>query len=149
RNPGMKLLNSTPRHLGGEPVPGSGTSARSDPLRNQAMTLSQDAVAPAGELVLEAEALTKHSPVRRGLRDLIGRRHEAVHAVDDVHLVLRRGRVTALVGESGSGKSTVARLLAQLYPRTAGDIRLHGASVRVKGGRRFPRYAARVQMIFQ
>ena len=100
------------------------------------MTLSQDAEAPASEVVLEAEGLTKHFPVRRGLRELVSRHRDAVHAVDDVHLTLRRGRVTALVGESGSGKSTVARLLAQLYPRTAGDIRLHGASTRVKGGRR-------------
>jgi peptide/nickel transport system ATP-binding protein len=62
---------------------------------------------------------------------------------------LRRGRVTALVGESGSGKSTVARLLAQLYPRTAGDIRLHGKSTSVTSGRRFRAYSRRVQMIFQ
>jgi len=95
------------------------------------------------EVVLQAVGLTKHFPVRRGLR------RAAVHAVDDVHLTLRRGRVTALVGESGSGKSTVARLLAQLYPRTAGDITLHGEPATVRGGRQFRRYAARVQMIFQ
>jgi peptide/nickel transport system ATP-binding protein len=113
------------------------------------MTLSQDAPAAVDEVVLEADGLTKHFPVRRRLRDLFTRRHDAVHAVDDVSLTLRRGRVTALVGESGSGKSTVARLLAQLYPRTGGDIRLHGVSTRVHGGRNFRRYAARVQMIFQ
>src|SRR3954451_22028008 len=103
------------------------------------MTSTQD-------VVLEAIGLTKHFPVRR---TMTSRTHDAVHAVDDVHLTLRRGRVTALVGESGSGKSTVARLLAQLYPRTGGDIRLHGASTSVRGGRRFRRYAAQVQMIFQ
>jgi peptide/nickel transport system ATP-binding protein len=113
------------------------------------MTLSQDAEAPASEVVLEAEGLTKHFPVRRRLRDLFSKRHDAVHAVDDVHLTLRRGRVTALVGESGSGKSTVARLLAQLYPRTAGALRLHGEDTKVRGGRQFRQYAAQVQMIFQ
>jgi peptide/nickel transport system ATP-binding protein len=113
------------------------------------MTLSQDASAPASEVVLEAVGLTKHFPVRRGLRTLFSKERLAVHAVDDVHLTLRRGRVTALVGESGSGKSTVARLLAQLYPRTSGDIQLHGTSTKVGGGRSFRRYAARVQMIFQ
>src|ERR1700748_1961935 len=100
------------------------------------MTLSQDAGAPASEVVLEAVGLTKHFPVRRGLRTLFSSAKTAVHAVDDVTITLRRGRVTALVGESGSGKSTVARLLAQLYPRTGGDIRLHGTSVTVGGGRR-------------
>jgi peptide/nickel transport system ATP-binding protein len=101
------------------------------------------------DVVIEARALTKHFPVRRTLRDLILRAHRAVHAVDDVDLTLRRGRVTALVGESGSGKSTVARLLAQLYPKTSGDILLHGESVTVRGGRRFRAYCRRVQMIFQ
>ncbi|MFI5936560.1 ABC transporter ATP-binding protein [Actinoplanes sp. NPDC051494] len=106
------------------------------------MTLTQ-------EVVLEAKGLTKHFPVRRKLRDLLRRDHDAVHAVDDVDLTLRRGQVVALVGESGSGKSTVARLLAQLYPRTAGEIALHGEPTKVKGGREFRAYARRVQMIFQ
>jgi peptide/nickel transport system ATP-binding protein len=101
------------------------------------------------EVVLEAEGLTKHFPVRRGIRDLLTREHKFVHAVDDIKLTLRRGRVTALVGESGSGKSTVARLMAQLYGRTAGEIRLHGESITVRGGRKFRAYARRVQMIFQ
>ena len=94
-------------------------------------------------VVLEAVGLTKHFPVRRGFRKRL------VRAVDDVSLTLRRGRVTAMVGESGSGKSTVARLLAQLYPRTAGTVRLHGKPVSVKGGRRFRAYCARVQLVFQ
>ncbi len=105
--------------------------------------------AAASEVVLEAEGLTKHFPVRRTGRDLLQRSQRVVHAVDDVNLTLRRGKVTALVGESGSGKSTVARLLAQLYPRTGGDIRLHGESVTVRGGKRFRSYVRRVQMIFQ
>ncbi|MGK5678026.1 ABC transporter ATP-binding protein [Actinoplanes sp. URMC 104] len=113
------------------------------------MTSTQDAKAPAGEVVLEAIGLTKHFPVRRQLRHLLKKQHDAVHAVDDVSLTLRRGQVVALVGESGSGKSTVARLLAQLYPRTGGDIQLHGEPTAVKGGAAFRRYAARVQMIFQ
>ena len=99
----------------------------------------------AGPVVLEALGLTKHFPVRRGP----GRRAQSVHAVEDVDLILRRGRVTALVGESGSGKSTVARLLAQVYPRTSGEVRLHGQDLKVKGGRRFRAYVRRVQLIFQ
>jgi peptide/nickel transport system ATP-binding protein len=120
------------------------------PSKELGMTLSQDATAPASEVVLEADGLTKHFPVRRRLRDVFSRTNRAaVHAVDDVTIALRRGRVTALVGESGSGKSTVARVLAQLYPRTGGDIRLHGRTSRVRGGRQFRAYARQVQMIFQ
>jgi peptide/nickel transport system ATP-binding protein len=113
------------------------------------MTSTQDAKAPAGEVVLEAIGLTKHFPVRRSLRGLLKKQQNVVHAADDVHLTLRRGQVVALVGESGSGKSTMARLLAQLYPRTAGDIRLHGQTTHVRAGRQFRAYASRVQMIFQ
>ncbi|MFR9777529.1 ABC transporter ATP-binding protein [Micromonospora sp. MS34] len=113
------------------------------------MTLSESAAAPVDEVVLEAVSLTKHFPVRRRLRDLFSRTPAVVHAVDDVSFALRRGRVTALVGESGSGKSTVARLLAQIYPRTAGDIRLRGRSTRVRGGRAFRAYVRRVQLILQ
>jgi peptide/nickel transport system ATP-binding protein len=113
------------------------------------MTSTQDAKAPAGEVVLEAIGLTKHFPVRRSLRGFFSKQQNVVHAVDDVNLTLRRGQVVALVGESGSGKSTMARLLAQLYPRTGGDIQLHGTSTHVRPGRQFRGYAARVQMIFQ
>jgi peptide/nickel transport system ATP-binding protein len=112
------------------------------------MTLSETAAA-GSDVVLEAIGLTKHFPARKRLRDLFSRARPTVHAVDDVTFALRRGRVTALVGESGSGKSTVARLLTQLYPRTAGDVRLHGTSTRVRGGRAFRAYVQRVQLILQ
>ncbi len=103
----------------------------------------------AGEIVLEAERLTKHFRARRTFRDVLERTQRVVHAVDEVDVTLRRGQVTALVGESGSGKSTVARLLAQLYPATSGEIRLHGQPIKVSGGRKFRAYCRRVQMIFQ
>ncbi|PJI93898.1 ABC transporter ATP-binding protein [Luteimicrobium subarcticum] len=97
-----------------------------------------------GDVVLEAVGLTKHFPVR-GLRS----GGAVVHAVDGIDLELRSGQVVALVGESGSGKSTVARLLARLYPQTSGDILLHGKPVTARRGGDFRRYARRVQMIFQ
>ena len=99
---------------------------------------------PADDVVLQAVDLQKHFKLRGvGTRDV-------VHAVDDVNLELRRGRVLALVGESGSGKSTMARLLAQLYAR---DRRATSCCTArpstVRGGRAFRRYVRRVQMIFQ
>ncbi|TPW73422.1 ABC transporter ATP-binding protein [Schumannella sp. 10F1B-5-1] len=92
--------------------------------------------------VIETVALTKHFPVRRG-------RGTVVHAVEGVDLRLEAGSVVALVGESGSGKSTVARLIAQLLPRTSGEVLLHGKPVRVRLGRSFRRYVRNVQMILQ
>ena len=75
--------------------------------------------------------------------------HQHVHAVEDFSLDLYHRKVVALVGESGSGKSTVARLLAQTLPATAGTIHLNGKPVRVKSGRQLRSYCHDVQMIFQ
>jgi peptide/nickel transport system ATP-binding protein len=113
------------------------------------MTLDTSSSKSDTDVVLEADGLTKHFAVPRRGREALTRRARAVHAVDDVTVTLRRGVVTALVGESGSGKSTVARLLAQLQQRTGGDIRLHGRSVTVRGGRKFRTYSRSVQMILQ
>ncbi|AXI81166.1 ABC transporter ATP-binding protein [Peterkaempfera bronchialis] len=105
--------------------------------------------APDEPAILEAHGVTKHFPVKRKGRELLTRSARTVHAVDDVSLELHRGRVTALVGESGSGKSTVARLLAQLYPLTAGEIRYAGEPSRAGRGRRFRAWCSKVQLIFQ
>ncbi|HEY8684375.1 MAG TPA: ABC transporter ATP-binding protein [Chloroflexota bacterium] len=100
------------------------------------------------EPILEVQGLTKHFPA--GGSGLPGSHTPMIHALDDVSFVLRPGRVTALVGESGSGKSTVARLLAQLYPPTSGRIFFHGEDVsRVRGRSARLKYRAQVQMIFQ
>lgn len=82
------------------------------------------------EVALEAKGLVKT--------------YKRVRAVQDVSIVLRRGRVTALVGESGSGKSTVAKLLARLVEPTSGEILLDGEKVR-----RVRDYRRKVQMVFQ
>ncbi|MFC8731384.1 ABC transporter ATP-binding protein [Luteimicrobium sp. NPDC057192] len=121
----------------------------SDDPQDTAESAGPDGGAPTADrtgrddVVLEAVGLTKHFPLR-GIRA-----KGAVHAVDGIDVALRSGQVVALVGESGSGKSTVARVLARLYPQTEGRILLHGEDVTAKRGRAFRRYARRVQMIFQ
>jgi peptide/nickel transport system ATP-binding protein len=98
--------------------------------------------------VLEVEGLTKHFPVGGGIWP--GSEKKMLHAVDDVSFSLRPGQVTALVGESGSGKSTVARLLARLYPPTSGTIRFRGQNILEHSSHAdLMRYRADVQMIFQ
>jgi peptide/nickel transport system ATP-binding protein len=99
-----------------------------------------------GTPVLEAHGLTKNFRVRsrpaRGQRRVRG----IVHAVENVSLTLRAGRVTAVVGESGCGKTTVARMLAQLIKPTSGTILLDGTPV---PRRRLRAYRHRVQIVFQ
>ena len=71
--------------------------------------------APA-EPLIRTEDLTKHFR----LGGMFAKR--VLHAVDDFNLTINEREIVALVGESGSGKSTVARLLARIYPTTRGDI---------------------------
>ena len=77
----------------------------------------------SGEAVLEI----------RGLSVDYGYGDEAVHAVVDCDLVLRRGKVLGLAGESGSGKTTLAlaaiRLLRSPAVITGGQVLFHSRPV--------------------
>ena len=42
--------------------------------------------------------------------------------LDNIDLVILRGKTTAIVGTSGSGKTTLLKLLLKFYPPTNGDI---------------------------
>jgi peptide/nickel transport system ATP-binding protein len=73
-----------------------------------------------------------------------------LHAVDDANIVLNPREIVALVGESGSGKSTMARLLAQVYKPTSGEILYQGKPLASLAGRREKlAYRSDVPMVFQ
>jgi oligopeptide/dipeptide ABC transporter ATP-binding protein len=69
----------------------------------------------------------------RGLSIDYGYGEDAVHAVVDCDLTLRRGRVLGLAGESGSGKTTLAlaaiRLLRAPAVITAGEVLFHSKPI--------------------
>ena len=75
----------------------------------------------------------------RGLCVDYGYGDEAVHAVVDCDLVLRRGQVLGLAGESGSGKTTLAlaaiRLLRTPGVITAGEVLFHSMPLSEDGPR--------------
>jgi len=104
----------------------------------------------ASDVVLDVQGLSKFFLVSAGGMLGMGGEPKRIHAVEDVTFSLRRAEILALVGESGSGKSTIARLIAGLYPLTAGEIRFHGQDVsRLHGRRAMLRYRSQVQMVFQ
>ncbi len=82
--------------------------------------------APDSPPVLEAQDLSVHFAVRKGL---LRRRTDVVKAVDTVCLGLKPGRTLAVVGESGSGKTTLAMALLRLERPTAGAVRLDGTPI--------------------
>ena len=96
--------------------------------------------------LVEVDHVTKVFPVRG--RGLLGR-STPFTAVDDVSLVVRRGRTLAVVGESGSGKSTLARMVLGLLAPTSGRIRVDGEDVAGRGRAAEVAFRRRVQPIFQ
>jgi peptide/nickel transport system ATP-binding protein len=71
-----------------------------------------------------------------------------VKAVEAMDLALYPGKAVALVGESGSGKTTVARMLAGMYPASSGIIKFRGSKIDLS--RRVPKwYHRQVQLVFQ
>src|SRR5450759_3534068 len=69
------------------------------------------------ELLVEMTGISKSFP--------------GVHALDDCRFDLRPGEVHALVGENGAGKSTLMKILAGIYRRDAGSIRVKDSEVEI------------------
>jgi peptide/nickel transport system ATP-binding protein len=95
--------------------------------------------------LLETKDLSRHFKVGGRLFS-----HQMLHAVDDVNLTINEREIVALVGESGSGKSTMARLLAQVYKPTTGQITFQGKDLAQLRGRKAQlKYRSDVPMVFQ
>ncbi len=69
---------------------------------------------------------------------------QAVVAVDEVSLSIRKGEIFALLGSSGCGKSTLLRMLAGFEKPTSGAVILNGVDIAS-----FPPYERPINMMFQ
>ena len=97
-----------------------------------------------GETLLRTVDLTRHFRIG----GMFGK--QALHAVDDVSFAIHEREIVALVGESGSGKSTVARLIARVYPPTRGEIYFRERPIHTLRSRRdLAGYRGEVAMVFQ
>ncbi len=92
------------------------------------------------ETILSVEHLSRHFRVG-GFRS-----RGSLYATDDVSFTVASGEILALVGESGSGKSTIARVLAGLYPPTSGRVIFEGHPVGRRPGRAV---RGRMPIVFQ
>jgi simple sugar transport system ATP-binding protein len=65
--------------------------------------------------------------------DHVVKRFDAVIALRDVSLRLRKGEALGLLGDNGSGKSTLVNILSGLLKPDAGRIRVSGSPIALKG----------------
>ncbi|MFF4877953.1 ABC transporter ATP-binding protein [Micromonospora sp. NPDC000668] len=96
------------------------------------------------EPLLRVRGLTKHFPVRQGLRST-----GLVRAVDGLDFDVRPGETLGLVGESGCGKTTTGRMLVRLLEPTAGTIEFAGRDITHAGRRELRPLRQDLQIIFQ
>jgi oligopeptide/dipeptide ABC transporter ATP-binding protein len=99
------------------------------------------------DVLVRVENVVKYFPVKAG--GLITHTVGHVHAVDDVSLIIERGKTLGLVGETGSGKSTLARCVAGLIPVTSGKVILGGTDITGLSRAAMRPLRREVQMIFQ
>ena len=112
------------------------------------MTLTEGVpAADTDQLVLSAQNLVKHFPVRS--KGVLRRRIGEVHAVCDVSLDIKAGETLALVGESGCGKSTTARLLMGLIPVTSGQVQFKGRELTTLTRSQMRPIRSELQIVFQ
>lgn len=74
----------------------------------------------------------KKRVLRAGRRNRIAEDSEGVvivRALDDINFSLEAGDRLGLIGANGAGKSTLLRVMAGIYPPTAGNVRTRGKTV--------------------
>src|SRR5919107_476837 len=99
-----------------------------------------------GEVILHAENLVKHYPIRTGI---LRRTTGHVKAVDGVSFELHKGETLGVVGESGCGKSSLGRMLMRLEEPTAGKLIFDGVDVYSQKGSAMRRLRRDIQIVFQ
>jgi oligopeptide/dipeptide ABC transporter ATP-binding protein len=98
------------------------------------------------EVVLKAENLVKHYPIKAGvLRRTVGH----VKALDGVSFELYKGETLGIVGESGCGKSTLGRMLMRLEEPTDGKLIFDGVDVYSQKGTAMRKLRRDIQIVFQ
>ncbi len=90
--------------------------------------------------LVEVRGLTREVSVPGGGRTRV---------VDDVSFSIRRGETFGLAGMSGSGKSLIGRMILNLIPATAGEVRFEGEPITGLTARGLRRVRPRMQMVFQ
>lgn len=98
------------------------------------------------ELLLKAENISKHFPVKESM---LRKSKSKVHALDKVNLSIYREEIVGVVGESGCGKSTLARVICRLIEPTEGSIEFDGVRLEQLGKKQMRDMRRHMQLVFQ
>ncbi|MBN1389808.1 MAG: ABC transporter ATP-binding protein [Candidatus Thermoplasmatota archaeon] len=77
---------------------------------------------------------SNHGVLSRTLSIISGKeRRKKITVLQDVSFKVDAGECVGLIGSNGAGKSTLMRILADIYPKTSGQIRVNGNLVPLIG----------------
>lgn len=55
--------------------------------------------------------------------------YKKINVINDLNIVIKKNKITALIGSNGSGKSTILKALARIIKPSKGDVYLNGKSI--------------------
>jgi len=94
------------------------TAARDQPSENRPSATGAQGGHPDA---IRAEGVAKH--------------FGSVSALRDINLHVGHGEVLGLIGDNGAGKSTLIKILTGYYQPDAGQLRIHGSSIKLRSVR--------------
>jgi peptide/nickel transport system ATP-binding protein len=97
----------------------------------------------------EEKAITDKMGVLLEIEDVAATYTGEENVIEDINLIVRKGRTVAVVGESGSGKSTLARVITGLLPAVQGSIKFFGKELPRTLAKREKQDLRKMQMIYQ
>ena len=74
---------------------------------------------------------------------------QAIHAVNNLSLDIKKGEILAVAGESGCGKSTLAKAIILLENAKSGEIKFQDKNIFTMNKSELKNFRKKVQMIFQ
>ena len=92
-------------------------------------------------MILELQNVSKRFPIED---NLFGKSTQFLRAVEEISFAVKELEIFGIVGESGSGKSTIARMIAGVYPPSEGQIRFKETPLQPD-----PAIQRHIQMVFQ